>query len=37
MAMWDNLALMHRAMSYDLENHRRLLQRTTVLGDGPVV
>ena len=37
MAMWDNLAFMHRAMPYDLEFHRRLLHRTTVLGDGPVV
>ncbi|MBT7030905.1 MAG: TauD/TfdA family dioxygenase [Rhodospirillaceae bacterium] len=37
LVMWDNLALMHRAMPYDLESHRRLLHRTTVLGDGPVV
>ena len=37
MVMWDNLALMHRAMPYDLANHRRLLHRTTIVGDGPVV
>ena len=37
LVMWDNLALMHRAMPYNLVNHRRLLHRTTVVGDEPVV
>ncbi|NQV56713.1 MAG: TauD/TfdA family dioxygenase, partial [Rhodospirillales bacterium] len=37
MVMWDNLALLHRAMPYDLVNDRRLLHRTTVVGEGPVV
>lgn len=28
--VWDNQAVLHRATPYDTENHRRLMQRTTV-------
>lgn len=36
LVMWDNRCTMHRAMPYELADARRVLQRTTVVGDGPV-
>ena len=33
--IWDNRALLHRATAYDTARHQRLMQRTTVAGDGP--
>ncbi|MGE0715660.1 MAG: TauD/TfdA dioxygenase family protein [Alphaproteobacteria bacterium] len=35
--VWDNRALLHRATPYDSLRHQRLMQRTTVAGDGPTV
>ena len=37
LVMWDNRCLLHRAIPYDYEQHRRVLRRTTVAGSGPVV
>lgn len=37
LVMWDNRCTMHRAMPYELAGVRRVLQRTTVVGDGPVI
>lgn len=37
LVMWDNRCTMHRAMPYALERGRRLLHRTTVAGDGPLL
>lgn len=37
LVMWDNRCTVHRAMPYDLEHARRLLHRTTIAGDGPLV
>ena len=34
--MWDNRATMHRVYPYD-PNTRRVMHRTTVVGDGPVM
>ena len=34
--MWDNRCTMHRVMPYDL-GVRRVMHRTTVVGDGPVI
>lgn len=37
MVMWDNRALLHRATSsYDMDRHKRILNRTVVRGDVPV-
>jgi alpha-ketoglutarate-dependent taurine dioxygenase len=35
--MWDNRCLLHRAIPYDYAAHRRVLRRTTVAGNGPVI
>lgn len=35
--VWDNRCCLHRARPYDSSRHRRLMQRTTVAGDGPTV
>jgi alpha-ketoglutarate-dependent 2,4-dichlorophenoxyacetate dioxygenase len=35
--VWDNRAALHRATPYDTGQFRRLMQRTTVAGDGPTV
>lgn len=35
--VWDNRCLLHRARKYDSLRHQRLMQRTTVAGDGPTV
>ena len=34
--MWDNRCTMHRVMPYDLDK-RRVMHRTTIVGDGPVI
>jgi alpha-ketoglutarate-dependent 2,4-dichlorophenoxyacetate dioxygenase len=34
LVIWDNRAVLHRATPYDTVRHRRLMQRTTVSGDG---
>jgi alpha-ketoglutarate-dependent 2,4-dichlorophenoxyacetate dioxygenase len=35
LVIWDNRCLLHRATAYDTVRHQRLMQRTTVAGDGP--
>jgi alpha-ketoglutarate-dependent 2,4-dichlorophenoxyacetate dioxygenase len=35
LVIWDNRCLLHRATPYDAQRHKRLMQRTTVAGDGP--
>ncbi len=35
LVIWDNRATLHRATAYDTVRHQRLMQRTTVRGDGP--
>jgi alpha-ketoglutarate-dependent taurine dioxygenase len=35
--MWDNRVLLHRAIEYDYARYRRVLRRTTVAGDGPIL
>jgi alpha-ketoglutarate-dependent 2,4-dichlorophenoxyacetate dioxygenase len=35
LVIWDNRCLLHRATPYDSVHHKRLMQRTTVAGDGP--
>jgi len=37
LVIWDNRAVLHRATAYDTLHHKRLMQRTTVRGDGPTV
>ena len=37
LVMWDNRVLLHRAVIYDYARHRRVLRRTTVGGDGPIL
>lgn len=37
LVIWDNRAVLHRATAYDTLRHRRLMQRTTVGGEGPTV
>lgn len=32
--VWDNQAVVHRATAYDVVNHRRLMQRTTISSQG---
>ena len=34
--MWDNRCTMHRVMPYDF-GERRVMHRTTIVGDGPVI
>ncbi len=35
--VWDNRAALDRATPYDSVKFRRLMQRTTIAGDGPTV
>lgn len=35
--VWDNRCCLHRATPYDSTRYRRLMQRTTVAGDGPTI
>lgn len=37
LVIWDNRAVLHRATAYDTVRHKRLMQRTTIRGDGPTV
>ena len=37
LVMWDNRCSLHRGRPWDAENARRVLRRTTLLGDGPTV
>jgi len=37
LVVWDNRCLLHRATPYDGARYQRLMQRTTVAGDGPTV
>lgn len=34
--VWDNRCILHRATPYDSVRYRRLMQRTTVAGEGPM-
>jgi alpha-ketoglutarate-dependent taurine dioxygenase len=34
---WDNRCTMHAVMPYDAANRRRVMHRTTIVGDGPVI
>lgn len=35
--MWDNRCTMHAVMPYDAASVRRIMHRTTIVGDGPVL
>lgn len=35
--MWDNRCLMHAVMPYDANRVRRIMHRTTIVGDEPVI
>ncbi len=35
--LWDNRCVLHRGRPYDMHRCRRILHRTTVAGEGPVV
>jgi len=35
--MWDNRCVLHRAIPFDVARYRRVAQRTTVAGTGPVL
>jgi len=35
LVMWDNRCVLHRGRPWDAANHRRVMRRTTVAGDGP--
>jgi len=35
LVMWDNRSTLHRATVYDQVKHRRLMHRTTIVGDEP--
>jgi taurine dioxygenase/alpha-ketoglutarate-dependent 2,4-dichlorophenoxyacetate dioxygenase len=35
--IWDNRCLLHRACAYDAARYRRVMRRTTVAGEGPVL
>lgn len=35
--VWDNRSILHRATPYDSMKFRRLMQRTTIAGEGPTV
>ena len=37
LVMWDNRVLLHRAIPYDYGRYRRVLRRTTIAGQGPVL
>ena len=37
LVMWDNRVLLHRAIAYDYAHYRRVLRRTTVGGQGPIL
>lgn len=37
LVIWDNRAVLHKAEAYDMGKYRRVLRRTTLAGDGPVL
>ena len=37
LVIWDNRVLLHRAIEYDYARYRRVLRRTTVGGQDPVI
>ena len=37
LVMWDNRVLLHRAIEYDTAKYRRVLRRTTVAGNTPIM
>ena len=37
LVIWDNRAVLHKAEAYDMGRYRRVLRRTTLAGDGPVL
>ena len=37
LVMWDNRCALHRGRPWDAAHHRRVMRRTTLLGDGPTV
>lgn len=37
LVMWDNRCVLHRGRPYDQVGERRVMRRTTISGDGPVV
>ena len=37
LVMWDNRAVVHRGRPWDEGRYRRVMHRTTVMGDGPTV
>ncbi len=37
LVIWDNRAVLHRGRTWDVANHKRVLHRTTVAGDGPTI
>jgi len=37
LVLWDNRCSLHRGRPWNAENYRRVMRRTTLLGDGPTV
>lgn len=37
LVMWDNRCVLHRGRPWDAAQHRRVMRRTTVAGEGPTV
>ena len=37
LVMWDNRLCLHRGRPWDTGNHKRIMHRTTLAGDGPTV
>ena len=37
LVLWDNRCSLHRGRPWDAVNYRRVMRRTTLLGDGPTV
>ena len=35
LVMWDNRAVLHRGRPWDATQHRRVMRRTTLAGEGP--
>ena len=35
LVMWDNRAVLHRGRPWDAANHKRVMRRTTIAGEGP--
>jgi alpha-ketoglutarate-dependent 2,4-dichlorophenoxyacetate dioxygenase len=37
LVIWDNRCTIHRGLAYEARNERRVMHRTTAMGDGPTV